>query len=153
MSSSIGGAVLSCWHMPLRKQWSSNSFLWEGRLRQIALKEIQLWDEMDMILMQIGDTSLPLFSEARMINGVQAQETWVNFNKLCGTLKDMICELYFLRGPFPSMHHKYAHWLQNETENSVLALNSLIPLRLRLTCLCMSHPLLWIIYRRILFIS
>lgn len=72
---------------------------------------------MNTIFIQIGDTSSPLFSEAKMINGVQAQETRVNFNKLCSLLKDMICELYFLYGPFLSMHHKYAHWLQNETEN------------------------------------
>lgn len=77
----------------------------------------------------------------------------MNFNKLCSMLKDMICELYFLCGPFLSAHHKYVHWLQNETENSVLALKSLNLLPLCLACLCMPHPLVWIIYRCNLFIS
>lgn len=48
------------------------ALLWERRLRQTALKEMQAWDETDMILMQIQDTSVHLFSEAKTINGVQA---------------------------------------------------------------------------------
>lgn len=97
-----------------------------------------------------ADVSFPLFPEARMINGVQAEETWVNFNKLWSELRDVICELGSLCGPLPSSHHKYA---QNETENSVVALKSLILLPLHLACLCVSRPPLWIIYRCALFIS
>lgn len=42
---------------------------------QADLKEEEVCEGMDMISLQMWDASLPLFSEAAMINGVQAEET------------------------------------------------------------------------------